>query len=127
LFFIYLFVIIIIADHSPEKISFLYKLVEGAAQRSYGLNVARLADLPNEILVEAKTKSREMEEAIQARSSAKTGNPSDPDVSQQAESSASTSIFKDLIRLIDQDGDRVERRVLLALQKLLAGKKVDED
>jgi len=39
-------------------------LVENAAERSYGLNVARLADLPNEIIVKAKLKSREMEESI---------------------------------------------------------------
>jgi len=33
-------------DDSAENVTFLYKLVERAAQRSYGLNVARLAHLP---------------------------------------------------------------------------------
>ena len=53
----------------PEKITFLYRLVEKAAQRSYGLNVARLADLPSEIIERAKTKSHELENIILQRRS----------------------------------------------------------
>jgi len=51
-------------------VTFLYKLVEKAAQRSYGLNVARLAELPPELLAVARAKSHELEEAIQARQQA---------------------------------------------------------
>jgi len=51
-------------------VTFLYKLVEKAAQRSYGLNVARLAELPPELLAVARAKSHEFEEAIQARQQA---------------------------------------------------------
>ncbi|TKS78307.1 DNA mismatch repair protein [Collichthys lucidus] len=51
----------------PEFITFLYQLTEGAAGRSYGLNVARLADIPDPILHTAARKSRELESMVNAR------------------------------------------------------------
>ncbi|KAF7722844.1 Mismatch repair protein msh3 [Apophysomyces ossiformis] len=47
-----------------NAVVFLYKLVDGLATRSYGLNVARLANLPRQILDTAKAKSEEMESMI---------------------------------------------------------------
>lgn len=54
------------------SVTFLYHLVNGAAARSYGLNVARLAGIPNEIINTAAAKSREMENLIMSRRSIKT-------------------------------------------------------
>lgn len=51
----------------PEFITFLYQLTDGAAGRSYGLNVARLADIPDPILHTATRKARELERAVNAR------------------------------------------------------------
>lgn len=51
----------------PEFITFLYQLTEGAAGRSYGLNVARLADIPDSILQTAARKSRELERTVDSR------------------------------------------------------------
>lgn len=51
----------------PEFITFLYQLTEGAAGRSYGLNVARLADIPDPILHIAARKARELESMVNAR------------------------------------------------------------
>lgn len=51
----------------PEFITFLYQLTEGAAGRSYGLNVARLADIPDPILHSAARKARELESMVNAR------------------------------------------------------------
>ncbi|XP_044052269.1 DNA mismatch repair protein Msh3 isoform X2 [Siniperca chuatsi] len=51
----------------PEFITFLYQLTEGAAGRSYGLNVARLADIPDPILHTAARKARELESMVNAR------------------------------------------------------------
>lgn len=51
----------------PEFITFLYQLTEGAAGRSYGLNVARLADIPDSILHTAARKARELERVVNAR------------------------------------------------------------
>jgi len=45
-----------------EEITFLFQVGEGTAHRSYGLNVARLAMVPRDVLEVAKVKSKEMEE-----------------------------------------------------------------
>lgn len=51
-------------DVRPEFITFLYQLTEGAAKRSYGLNVARLADIPDAILHKGAHKARELENRV---------------------------------------------------------------
>ena len=51
----------------PEELTFLYQCVSGAAGRSYGLNVARLADIPQQILSVAAKKSHELEQAVSSR------------------------------------------------------------
>ncbi|KAM8886774.1 DNA mismatch repair protein Msh3 isoform 2-T2 [Spinachia spinachia] len=51
----------------PEFITFLYQLTEGAAGRSYGLNVARLADIPDRVLHTAARKARELESVVNGR------------------------------------------------------------
>ncbi|CAJ1069112.1 DNA mismatch repair protein Msh3 isoform X1 [Xyrichtys novacula] len=58
-------------EAQPEFITFLYQLTEGAAGRSYGLNVARLADIPESILQTAARKSRELESIVNARRKSK--------------------------------------------------------
>lgn len=55
------------AEVAPEFITFLYQLTEGAAGRSYGLNVARLADIPDPILHTAARKARELESTVNGR------------------------------------------------------------
>jgi len=49
-----------------EDITFLYEIAEGVAHRSYGLNVARLAGLPDDVIDLAREKSKELEESITA-------------------------------------------------------------
>lgn len=44
-----------------EEVTFLYKLTPGACPKSYGVNVARLAGLPNSLLENAASKSNEFE------------------------------------------------------------------
>lgn len=44
-----------------EEITFLYEVGDGVAHRSYGLNVARLANVPEPVLRVAKEKSEELE------------------------------------------------------------------
>ncbi|XP_056232941.1 DNA mismatch repair protein Msh3 isoform X1 [Seriola aureovittata] len=55
----------------PEFVTFLYQLTEGAAGRSYGLNVARLADIPEPILHTAARKAQELENTVNARRKSK--------------------------------------------------------
>ncbi|KAJ3417615.1 Mismatch repair protein msh3 [Chytridiales sp. JEL 0842] len=45
----------------PSSITFLYKLTDGLAHRSYGLNVARLATLPEDVITTAQVKSAWLE------------------------------------------------------------------
>ena len=46
---------------ADANVTFLYKLVGGACTKSYGLNVARLARLPQEVLNKARLKSKQFE------------------------------------------------------------------
>ncbi|GAB2298057.1 hypothetical protein Dimus_032132 [Dionaea muscipula] len=46
-----------------EEVTFLYKLTPGACPKSYGVNVARIAGIPESVLEEAALKSREFEAA----------------------------------------------------------------
>ncbi|KAF2842657.1 hypothetical protein M501DRAFT_993400 [Patellaria atrata CBS 101060] len=49
------------------QITFLYEVGDGVAHRSYGLNVAKLANLPKLVLEVAAVKSRELEESVLRR------------------------------------------------------------
>ena len=44
-----------------EKVTFLYKVKKGSADRSYGINVARLAGLPEAVIDRAKQLQKELE------------------------------------------------------------------
>jgi len=46
------------------RVTFLYKFAPGACPKSYGLNVARLARLPESIIERAAVKSAEFERAV---------------------------------------------------------------
>ncbi|KAI8145116.1 muts domain V-domain-containing protein [Fennellomyces sp. T-0311] len=55
------------SDGEIPHIIFLYKLVQGVSTRSYGINVARLAELPRSVLDSARLKAAEMETNVQAK------------------------------------------------------------
>ena len=44
-----------------EEVTFLYKLCPGACPKSYGVNVARLAGMPESVLQRASARSAELE------------------------------------------------------------------
>ncbi|XVF72730.1 hypothetical protein PTKIN_Ptkin12aG0143800 [Pterospermum kingtungense] len=44
-----------------EEVTFLYRLTAGACPKSYGVNVARIAGLPDSVLLTAAAKSRDFE------------------------------------------------------------------
>ncbi len=50
-----------------QKVTFLYKLAKGPCPKSFGINVARLAQLPSSVLNIAKHKSQEFEQAMEVR------------------------------------------------------------
>lgn len=47
---------------SRGRVSFLYKIVPGGADRSYGINVARMAGIPKEVIRQAQRLLKELEE-----------------------------------------------------------------
>jgi DNA mismatch repair protein MSH3 len=49
-----------------KEVVFLYEVAEGMSHRSYGLNVARLAKVPEKVIDVAEVKSRELEESMAA-------------------------------------------------------------
>lgn len=49
-----------------KEVVFLYEVAEGTSHRSYGLNVARLADVPEKVIDVAEGKSRELETTMSA-------------------------------------------------------------
>ncbi|XP_066992466.2 DNA mismatch repair protein Msh3 isoform X2 [Anabrus simplex] len=51
-----------------EQLTFLYEVREGPASRSYGLNVARLAGIPPQLLTDAAKKAEELEHGVEAKS-----------------------------------------------------------
>jgi len=59
-------------ENDDTKITFLYTLGEGSCPRSFGINVARLAGLPDEVLQKAKNISTSFEETLNGGS--KPGN-----------------------------------------------------
>uniref|UniRef100_A0A8C0AR75 DNA mismatch repair protein MSH3 n=1 Tax=Buteo japonicus TaxID=224669 RepID=A0A8C0AR75_9AVES len=56
-------------ESNPEFITFLYQITKGVSARSYGLNVAKLADIPEEILKKAAHKSKELERIVNMKRS----------------------------------------------------------
>ncbi|EQC33643.1 hypothetical protein SDRG_08747 [Saprolegnia diclina VS20] len=49
---------------NDAKVVFLYKLADGICPKSYGLNVATLAELPDDVITLAGAKSAEFEDAL---------------------------------------------------------------
>ncbi|KIW72290.1 hypothetical protein PV04_00495 [Phialophora macrospora] len=54
-------------ETDSENVTFLYEVGEGVAHRSYGLNVARLANLGENVIEVAKGKSEELERTTKRR------------------------------------------------------------
>lgn len=56
------------SGENSQDITFLYEVGEGVAHRSYGLNVARLAYLPESVIEVAARKSGALEDKIKQKS-----------------------------------------------------------
>jgi DNA mismatch repair protein MSH6 len=76
------------AESGNSNITFLYTLGPGACPKSFGINVAKLAGLPEEVLINAKKASEEFEEEMSAVESNKIrsiAQMSDEDASAQVQ------------------------------------------
>lgn len=54
-------------DALNERVTFLYKIIEGRCPKSYGFNVARLSGLKNSIILRAMQLSKELEDEYNYR------------------------------------------------------------
>ncbi|CAH0489326.1 unnamed protein product [Peronospora farinosa] len=61
----------IVDPENDRKVTFLYKLKDGMCPKSYGINVAMLAKLPDEVIQCAAKKSEQFEHSLQANSHSK--------------------------------------------------------
>jgi len=55
------FILNVTESESPQVLTFLYEVTNGPAECSYGLNVARLANLPPHVLQLASQKAQMLE------------------------------------------------------------------
>lgn len=53
-------------DIDNEKVTFLYKLVPGKCPKSYGFNVAKLANIPIDVVRGARQEAVELEQRMTA-------------------------------------------------------------
>ena len=51
----------VVVQEKNDSVTFMYRIKDGAADRSYGINVARLAGLPDAVLERAKGLQKELE------------------------------------------------------------------
>jgi len=54
-------------EEAPTKMTFLYKLVQGVSERSFGLNVARMATMPESVVQRAAVKAGDLEASVNDR------------------------------------------------------------
>ncbi|MCO5576829.1 hypothetical protein L7F22_030649 [Adiantum nelumboides] len=60
-----------VVSEAAHKITFLYKLIQGVASRSFGLHVARLAQIPEACIIKASIMAAKMENDVKARASSR--------------------------------------------------------
>jgi DNA mismatch repair protein MSH6 len=51
----------VLVDEENREVTFLYKLIDGISEKSYGMNVAAMAGVPYEVVVKAEEAAREFE------------------------------------------------------------------
>jgi DNA mismatch repair protein MSH6 len=51
----------VLVDEEMREVTFLYKLIDGISEKSYGMNVAAMAGVPHEVVEKAEEAAREFE------------------------------------------------------------------
>lgn len=106
------------ATEHEQRIVFLHKVQEGPASRSYGLQVAALAGVPKQVVLQAENKLAELEqqniEPATAHNAAPTATPQQPDLF-----AAQPSVVEQKLKTLDLDGltPRDALAVLYALKE----------
>jgi DNA mismatch repair protein MSH6 len=91
------------SELDETNVTFLYTLGDGICPKSFGINVARLAGLPSEVLVKAKRISMEFEDEINAIESSR---------------SEKTSLHKNALKLKQELSEMIQQRNWAEVKKL---------
>jgi DNA mismatch repair protein MSH6 len=51
----------VLVDEENREVTFLYKLIDGISEKSYGMNVAAMAGVPHAVVAKAEEAAREFE------------------------------------------------------------------
>jgi DNA mismatch repair protein MSH6 len=51
----------VLVDEEMREVTFLYKLIDGISEKSYGMNVAAMAGVPHEVVEKAEEAARDFE------------------------------------------------------------------
>lgn len=51
----------VLVDEENRQVTFLYKLINGISEKSYGMNVAAMAGVPHEVVAKAEEAARDFE------------------------------------------------------------------
>jgi DNA mismatch repair protein MSH6 len=102
-------------DAESEEVTFLYRLSDGSSPRSYGINVARLARLPADVITLAVKQSRQFEEHMRHGKGGSTFQPkSDPSVPAAAQEADDGAAAGAMVNARDVTAAFFERLVSIA-------------
>lgn len=115
------------AEEHQDEIVFLHQIREGAADESYGIHVAKLANLPQPLIERARTILEELESASTAELPSEPGQLSlfiepEPPVAVKEKTVPDTQLIKELEKL-----DLFEMTPLDAMNELYRLKKMAKD
>jgi DNA mismatch repair protein MSH6 len=51
----------VLVDEENREVTFLYKLIDGISEKSYGMNVAAMAGVPHDVVAKAEEAARDFE------------------------------------------------------------------
>lgn len=51
----------VLVDEENREVTFLYKLIDGISEKSYGMNVAAMAGVPHDVVAKAEIAARDFE------------------------------------------------------------------
>jgi len=99
----------VLVDEELREVTFLYKLIDGISEKSYGMNVAAMAGVPHEVVEKAEEAARDFELGSKlAKSLEKAGREAEVSLALQSD-------FAWLARLVkakEEDGEDQDLRNL---------------
>eukprot|EP00898_Chlorokybus_atmophyticus_P006111 jgi/Chlat1/6500/Chrsp45S05988 len=107
-----------VADGRTDHVTFLYKLVPGLADRSFGMHVARMAEVPETVIMRAAQRAAEFEEATQSRESGGASCATDA-VCAPVCDARDSSVAEHLVQIARKLGDDVDVEELCRLQQTI--------